>query len=162
MKKIYLFLMASMMMASCSAPKYAYYFDRYSPARKVAPASEKVYVASVEKEADLTLAPTVEPVVVSQETPAVTVLTGAEKKALKHAIRQAVRETKKSHRIQEQPVKVSHASSGMDHDLKLAAIFGAVGLVGLILGGSSGLFYIIGGISMIIGVVFFVKWLIRQ
>lgn len=48
----------------------------------------------------------------------------------------------------------------MDNDLKLAAIFGAVGIVALIISGD--VFYIIGGIALIIGVVFFVKWLVRQ
>jgi hypothetical protein len=54
------------------------------------------------------------------------------------------------------------ATQALDKDLKLAAIFGAVGVVGLILGGASGAFWIIGGIAMLIGVVFFIKWLIRQ
>jgi hypothetical protein len=54
-------------------------------------------------------------------------------------------------------------SSSIDHDLKLAAIFGAVGIVSLILGGPAGQFFtVIGAIALIIGVVFFVKWLIRQ
>jgi hypothetical protein len=51
-------------------------------------------------------------------------------------------------------------ASGMDHDLKLAVIFGAIGIVGLAIGGD--VFYIIGGIALLIGVVFFVKWVIRQ
>lgn len=51
-------------------------------------------------------------------------------------------------------------AGGMDHDLKLAAIFGAVGIVALIIGGD--VFWIIGGIALLIGVIFFVKWLVRQ
>ena len=56
----------------------------------------------------------------------------------------------------------STKASGIDHDLKLAAIFGAVGIVGLLLGSAGSFFTVIGAIAMIIGVVFFVKWLIRQ
>jgi hypothetical protein len=52
------------------------------------------------------------------------------------------------------------ATKAMDRDLKLAAIFGAVGIVALIINGT--VFYIIGGVALIIGIVFFVKWLIRQ
>ncbi len=47
-----------------------------------------------------------------------------------------------------------------DEDLKLATIFGAVGITGLIIGGN--VFNIIGAIALVIGVVFFVKWIIRQ
>ena len=44
----------------------------------------------------------------------------------------------------------------------LAAVFGAVGIVGLIIGTGTNVFSFIGGIALIIGVVFFVKWLVRQ
>jgi hypothetical protein len=47
----------------------------------------------------------------------------------------------------------------MDHDLKLAAIFGAVGIVGLLI---TGVFYYIGAIMLLIGAFFLVKWIIRQ
>jgi hypothetical protein len=57
-------------------------------------------------------------------------------------------------------VKAAEAAAAMDHDLKLAAIFGAVGIVALIIGGD--VFWVIGGIALIIGVVFFVLWLSRQ
>src|SRR5690606_8941765 len=57
-------------------------------------------------------------------------------------------------------VKAAAAAQAMDHDLKMAAIFGAVGIVALIIGGD--VFWIIGGIALIIGVVFFVLWLSRQ
>ncbi len=48
----------------------------------------------------------------------------------------------------------------LDKDLKLAAIFGAVGIVALLIGGD--VFWVIGGIALLIGVVFFVMWLARQ
>jgi predicted deacylase len=57
-------------------------------------------------------------------------------------------------------VKATEAVMAMDQDLKMAAIFGAVGIVALIIGGD--VFWIIGGIALIIGVVFFVLWLSRQ
>jgi hypothetical protein len=56
----------------------------------------------------------------------------------------------------------STKSSRLDHDLKLAAIFGAVGIVGLLLGFAGQFFVVIGAIALIIGVVFFVKWLMEQ
>lgn len=57
-------------------------------------------------------------------------------------------------------IKSTAATQAWDEDLKLAAIFGAVGLVAFIIGTT--LFWIIGSVAMIIGVVFLVKWIIRQ
>jgi|JI102314A2RNA_FD_contig_51_886217_length_2581_multi_6_in_0_out_0_3 hypothetical protein len=59
-------------------------------------------------------------------------------------------------------VEAAHATKGMDHDLKLAAIFGAVGLVAMAIFAGNSVLWIVGGIALIIGVVFFVKWLVRQ
>jgi uncharacterized MAPEG superfamily protein len=68
--------------------------------------------------------------------------------------------------VKEQKAKLAptstHATNAMENDLKLAIIFGAVGIVGLMLGGASNAFFYIGGIALLIGVVFFVKWVIRQ
>jgi hypothetical protein len=57
-------------------------------------------------------------------------------------------------------VKAAESASAMVHYLNLASIFGAVGIVALIFGGY--VFWIIGGIAIIIGVVFFVMCLVRQ
>jgi Flp pilus assembly protein TadB len=85
-------------------------------------------------------------------------LSRVEKKAVRQQIKSQVKayiqSTKKADATQ-----AAHAG-GMDNDLKLAIIFGAIGLVGLIISGS--VFQIIGGIALLIGVVFFVKWIIRQ
>ncbi len=50
----------------------------------------------------------------------------------------------------------------MDHDLKLAIIFGAVGLTLTLFGGVNEVFWILGVIAFVVGVVFFVKWVVRQ
>ena len=54
----------------------------------------------------------------------------------------------------------SLAPGSMDKDLKRAILFGAVGLVALIIGGNA--FQVIGGLSLLIGLVFLIKWLVRQ
>jgi hypothetical protein len=48
----------------------------------------------------------------------------------------------------------------MENDLKLAAIFGGVGLVLLIIGGD--VLYVLGAIGLLIGLYFFIRWLMRQ
>ena len=50
----------------------------------------------------------------------------------------------------------------MDNDLKLAIIFGAVGLTLTLFGGINEAFWILGVISIVVGVVFLIKWLVRQ
>ncbi len=49
---------------------------------------------------------------------------------------------------------------GWDQDLKLAAIFGAIGTVVFII--YTDPFWIIAAVALIIGLVFFIKWFIRQ
>lgn len=82
----------------------------------------------------------------------------AERKELRSQIKQNIKKVAKTNYGAESTT----AMQGWDDDLKLAAIFGVVGITGLILGNISGIFAIIGAIALIIGVVFFVKWIIRQ
>jgi hypothetical protein len=50
----------------------------------------------------------------------------------------------------------------LDPDLKMAIIFGAVGLVLALFGGISEVFTVLGVIAILVGVYFLIKWLIRQ
>ena len=87
-------------------------------------------------------------------------MTKVRQKTVRQQLRKQIKSIIKSQK-KEMSVTSTQAS-GMDHDLKLAAIFGAVGIVVLLLGSTTQVFTIIGGIALIIGVVFFVKWLLRQ
>ena len=49
---------------------------------------------------------------------------------------------------------------GWDQDLKLAAVFGAIGTTAMIIYVEP--FFIIGAVALIIGLVFFIKWFVRQ
>ena len=84
-------------------------------------------------------------------------MTQAERKELRQNLRSALKASLASSKLSPESLK---ASQGMDPDLKLAAIFGSIGVVTLIIGGD--VFAIIGGIAMIVGLVFFVRWLVRQ
>lgn len=59
-------------------------------------------------------------------------------------------------------VAANNATSNMDQDLKMAIIFGAVGLTLSLFGGINEAFWILGVIAIVVGVVFLVKWLVRQ
>ena len=84
-------------------------------------------------------------------------MTKEERKELRAELKSVIKTQKMNKKMGVESVS---ATKAMDNDLKLAAVFGAVGIVALIISGQ--VFYIIGGIALIIGVVFFVKWLVRQ
>ena len=171
MKRRLLYLLSIALLAACSAPKYTYNFGHYnyqtakknsevkaSPAVEVAPASE--LVASVNNDPTVISTPVEVVAITPTENKAVLKSTVAKeghvqtKREIKKEVKQHIRSVKKAH------VESVNATKAIDNDLKLAAIFGAVGIVALIIGGN--VFWIIGGVALIIGVVFFIKWLLRQ
>ena len=181
MRKYLLPLLAIAILASCSAPKYAYQFDHYDynsgkkrsdVAATQAPAQDQVsaeasplalqeetMVASAEENA-VVLA---EPATVEAQKEAAmkkyAAMSKAERKAFRKEAKTQVKAYIKAVKSGDK-AQVAAAAQRMDHDLKLAAIFGAVGIVSLLIGGD--VFWVIGGIALIIGVVFFVMWLTRQ
>ena len=160
-------LLAIIVLASCSTPKYTYYFDHQnSRAGKTAAQPEKEMkvlpidpqmLSATTSEGPVTFAETTKPVTPEKKTYAQMNKTerSALRKYLKKEVKDFVTVQKKLNSVES-----AKATQGMDHDLKLAVIFGAVGVAGLIIGGD--VFTIIGGLALLIGVVFFVKWIIRQ
>jgi len=178
MRNYFLLLAAMAIFASCSTPKYAYHFDHYDyNAGKKQKANEKVVVVNeregIVEENPLKLDPAtmlastdknataVEATKSESAKPAKSYkeMTKAEKKEFRQEAKTLMKTYIKAKKSGDE-VKTAEAAAAMDHDLKLAAIFGAVGLVALIIGGD--VFWIIGGIALIIGVVFFVMWLSKQ
>lgn len=170
MKSKLYYLLAIVLLASCSAPKYAYHFDRYDyntakPTERVASIVEEGEMPIIHQQllASTDNAFLIEPSPEDQNNQLSTnsspvrktyaQMTKSERKEFRADVKKYIKEKKES-------IKAAKKTNAMDNDLKLAAIFGAVGLVALIISGD--VFYILGGIAMIIGVVFFVKWLVRQ
>jgi hypothetical protein len=151
--------------ASCSAPRYTYNFSYYDyQAGKRAAHKEAEVVAnkttSTEIVASTENIPTANEIVVptAVESKTVTGSTKVEQKAfvreVKKEIKNAVHQVKKMNSVQ--------SAQAMDRDLKLAAIFGAVGIVLGALWGVSNILGFAGTICVIIGLVFLIKWLLRQ
>jgi len=167
MKNILYVLVAVLVASACSSPKYTASFNSYdrhvnqqasakSDVIVVAPTSnanqEQVVLASTSS------APVELKAVPNEEGRKTYIqMTKTERKALRTHLRSEIKSYVKE---QKKNLSVESTQAGMDNDLKLAAIFGAVGVVAMFIGGD--VFWIIGGIALIIGVVFFVKWLIRQ
>lgn len=170
MKKTLLLLAAIAILASCSAPKYSYNFDHYNynSGKKKAASSQEISSAEgiqpIQPELlTASASPVVEPTLINPPAEQKTVKAQHPLRSMSKTERKEVMSSiKAAKKIMKAEKKSTNnaAGKGMDHDLKLAAIFGAVGIVALIISGN--VFYVIGGIALIIGVVFFVKWLINQ
>lgn len=170
MKQLLYLFVGVLVLASCSAPKLAYRFDthRYQSAAKNPEATEQRITPGVNPNE---LVATTEATLVETGAVAVNTSPAATKGTLtKKEQREFRSQLKTQLKTQLTPEKKAEIkkqlkadkAQGMDHDLKLAAVFGAVGVVGILLGGAAEVFFIIGGIALLIGVIFFIKWLIRQ
>jgi len=168
MKRTLLILTLAAFIASCSAPQYTYNFDHYNYH-----AGKKTESAKVETIADQG-PPAIQPESLSASSeieviePAISLIEkkpGEQvnlSKSQRNDLKKTIRTIKKDSKAEKKNIKSSQSTSALDHDLKLAAVFGAVGVVGIILGSLASVFSVIGGISLLIGVVFFVIWLTKQ
>jgi uncharacterized membrane protein len=152
--------------ASCSAPKYTYNFSYYDYQAGKRAAQKEAQVATATSSTEVVASTQDVPAVTEVETQLATVevkkeiasMTQAEQKAfakeVKKDIKNAVREVKKMNTVQ--------SAQAMDNDLKMAAIFGAIG-VGLgLLFGVSEIIGFIGFVAIVVALVFLIKWLLRQ
>ena len=171
MKKYIALLIAVVIASACSSPKYTYHFDYYdynSGKKKTQkqevivseeqPAAEPTIIIDEEtlvasaKETDLYVAKPA-PFITKEEAVArINTLSKEERKELKREIKKYVKENKKD-------IKEGKAAKAMAGDLKLAAIFGVVGIVLVIVLGD--LFWI-GTIAILIGLFFLVRYLINN
>ena len=168
MKKYSLFFLGAILLAACSTPKYTYHFDHYDystkkkdPAGVVAqqPAQESVLAID---ESTLTASINGNEPVIATPAPTMTKeeaiaklksMSKEERKELKKEVKRYVKENKKN-------IKEGKAPQAMAGDLKLAAILGAIGIVCLIIGGSA--LYIVGSVALLVGLFFFIRWLINN
>ncbi|MBA4055911.1 MAG: hypothetical protein C0490_14450 [Marivirga sp.] len=179
MKKQFFLLNAVLSLAACSSPKYAYKFDTYdyNSGRKKSektsihyePNSETSPLALTEKNITASVAPTVP----SIEKPVVSSSTFTEKseryedmskderkdfrRGLKKQIKNYVEEIKSGNSAE----SIS-ATKELDDELKLAIIFGAIGITLTILGGINTVFWVLGVVGLVIGLVFFIRWISTQ
>lgn len=169
---------------ACSSPKYTYHFDHYdynsgrkseSTAKQdnplpvvdeVAPLAvdENALTASTAEAAPAPVQQTVAPS--PEEARSILAkkyssLSKPEKKEFRQQAKKQLKAYVKAVKSGDS-VAAEDAVKAMDYDLKMAIIFGAVGLTLTLFGGVSEAFWILGVIAIVIGVVFLVKWLVRQ
>ncbi|MCI0751099.1 MAG: hypothetical protein L0Y35_04620 [Flammeovirgaceae bacterium] len=175
MKKLFITFLTLAVLASCSSPKYAYHFDTYDYNSGKKPISkslqepstlkidERTLVASTDETLFFVAEPKAEattevtkPVAKEEAIKSFKALSKQEKKAFRKELKEGIKDYVKAKKSEEYD---SINKGGLDNDLKLAAIFGAIGLVLLIIGGDIG---IVGVIALLVGLFFLVRYLMRQ
>jgi uncharacterized lipoprotein YmbA len=185
MRNYLLLVAAALLFAACSSPRYAYHFDHYdyNSGRK---ASAQLQVAAEAQpvspllldESTLVASTETTPITLAEPTATTPTTTAAEQGAAnlskrykamtKDEKREFRKEVKSQVKAYVNAVKAGDKGAAekavqvMDNDLKLAIIFGAVGLTLTLFGTVNEAFWILGVISIVIGVVFLIKWLVRQ
>ena len=168
-------------LASCSSPRYTYNFDYYdyNSGRKVLPdtyVNESLLTNKAEplKLDRNQLVSAADPDIlihshssssVSEDASAATEaykdLSRSEKKQLRNELKDYIKNQSKKLRTGDEVASVN-ATKQLDDDLKLAIIFGAIGITFAILGGINTVFWVIGVIGLIVGLVFFIRWISTQ
>lgn len=172
---------AMLILISCSSPKYTYKFDYYDYN-----SGRKTWTSNQSKESltptdaqlliidrNELVASTKEIVTPSDHSTSAGTedvstskvrfkeLTKAEKKRLRTELRDYVKSYEKEKKSTNEVASVN-ATKQLDDDLKLAIIFGAIGITFAILGGINTVFWVIGVIGLIVGLVFFIRWISTQ
>jgi hypothetical protein len=184
MKNILLFAVALLLLASCSTPKYAYYFDHYdynsgkkkSPVTDIASNFQSKPVAQANPLLidQPSLVASTEANVVSQPINLTSTvdnksllnkkyssLSKEEKKAFRAEVKTAIKDYKKLKKDMKSGNSVKETQV-MDYNLKMAIIFGAVALTLSFFGGVNSIFWIVSVVALVVGVVFFIKWIAEQ
>ena len=177
MKNYLLLLLAVVTLASCSSPKYTYNFDHYdyNSGRKASAAEQaliveknplstnsETVVASVDEKSFVpVVAEKNETATKAEVAKKYKAMSKEERKEFRKEVKAQIKSYAKAVRSGDHGASVA-ATKVMDHDLKMAIIFGAVGLTLNLFGGYNSVFWVLGVIAIVIGVVFLIKWLARQ
>lgn len=152
--------------ASCSAPRYTYNFSYYDYQAGKRAAQKETQIPTTTNSTEVVASTQAVPVVAQENLQPAAVevkreiasMTKTEQKAfakeVKKDIKNAVREVKKMKSVQ--------SAQAMDNDLKMAAIFGAIGVGLSILFGVSEIIGFVGFVAVVVALVFLIKWLLRQ
>ncbi len=185
MKKYLLLVSSVLLLASCSTPKYAYYFDHYDyNSGKKKAESEKSLIAQNQLATPSTsplqineeaVAASAESRIATVEKAPVTVslkdqksfvakysaMSKAEKKEFRKELKSEVKSMIKGKKSGDNINSIANTKV-MDNDLKMALIFGIVGIVLGLFGPTNSIFWILSTIALVIGLVFLIMWIAKQ
>jgi F0F1-type ATP synthase assembly protein I len=183
MKKLLLLITSVLLLAACSPPRYTYNFDHYdynsgkkkadiekaliaqkmmaSPDISPLQIDERAVTASAENriaQAEKVKLATADASAFAKKY---STMTKAEKKDFRKELKSEVKKIIKAKKSGESITAIT-ATKAMDHDLKMALIFGIVGIVLGAFAGVNPVFWILGVISGVIAIVFLISWLADQ
>lgn len=184
MRKHLVLIGAVLLTAACSSPKYTYNFDHYdyNSGKKQRSESESVARAIPAeaasplaiREESMTASTGNTPVALPENNAPVNAaetkaafekkykaMSKEERKEFRKELAKEMKTYMKASKKGEH-VKTTADTKAMDNDLKLGIIFGAIGFTLVLFGGVNSVFWVLGVIAIVIGVVFFIKWLVRQ
>lgn len=176
--KNHFIILAALVSAACSSPKYTYHFDHYdyNSGKKTSLEQKETVVARqtasplllTEQEvvADTRTTPVLHEeksiqVIKNAITGKMASMTKEEKKEFKKSLKTELKNVVKAKKTPDN-IDSTNAKQAWDYDLKMAAIFGLIGLILTALGGVNTVFWILGAVALIVGAVFLIKWLARQ
>jgi hypothetical protein len=178
MKQLVILIVSVLMLASCSTPKYTYNFDYYdyNSGRKKAEVERLLANNDLQTPAVATLETS--PLVLTRENavasageaapapvakPAVAKKYTDMNKSEKKEFRKTVKKEFKTYlKTKKGDGNVGKETQALDYNLKMAIIFGAIALTLSFFGGVNSVFWIASVIALVIGVVFFIKWIAEQ
>jgi len=168
-----------LLLCACSPSRYTYNFDHYdyNSGRKSAVRSEMTESKDVaeplkldEKNLLASTSPQVVEVTESKALPTSSLklkaerykeMSKQEKKEFRKEFRKTIKDYSKQLKASDEGASVA-ATKELDDELKLAIIFGAVGITLTVLGGINTIFWVLGVVSLIVGLVFFIRWISTQ
>jgi hypothetical protein len=183
MKKYLLLIASVLLLGACSSPKYAYYFDHYD----YNSGKKKLEIRDAQLAQIMLAKPELSPLQINEEAVTasaesrlknvenvpVTVndkalleqkyssLSKIEKKEFRRELKSVVKKMIKAKKSG-QSIDSIKETQAMDHDLKMALIFGIVAIVLSAFGGANSIFWILGTISAVIALVFLIMWIAEQ
>ena len=163
-------LSAFVFLTACSSPKYVYHFDHYdyNSGKKVDAHLKEMPVEEnplALDEKTLVVSSTAEPIVIAEKKEAIVkevaakfkTMSKQEKKEFRKELRkELVNYSKKNVLKKNDGVDGVQATQKFDTLVALAIAFGVAGIVMLMLAGNA--FWVAGGVCLVIGAFFFVKW----
>jgi hypothetical protein len=168
---------AAIFLTACSAPKYVYHFDHYdyNSGKKIEESIQEIGVDKsplVVNPETMVASSNLKPVVVADEetekekarvavraiADKYKAMSKTERKEFRKGLKNEIKSFAKKEVRKEDGVASVKATQAFDALVSLAIIFGGAGIVLIMLANISNVFWIVGAISLVIGAVFFVKW----
>jgi F0F1-type ATP synthase assembly protein I len=183
MKKLLVLITSLLLLAACSPPRYTYNYDYYDyNSGKKKAAIEKTLIAQ-----KMMASPDISPLQIDEKAVTASAgnriaqaekvklatadasefakkystMTRAEKKDFKKELKSEVKKIIKTKKSGES-INAITDTKALDHDLKMALIFGIVGIILSVFAGVNPVFWILGVIAGVIAIVFLISWLADQ